>query len=59
MPDSQNPSVILSDDSSPFKGAEIAVAPTEHCNAIAGITHKMARRIPPNKPLHHLMKGKI
>jgi len=30
----QNPSVILSDDSSPFKGAKKAVAPTEHYNAI-------------------------
>lgn len=36
MRNARNPSVILSDDSSPFKGAEIAVAPTEHCNAIAG-----------------------
>ena len=33
----QNPSVILADDSSPFKGAEKVVAPAEHYNAIAGI----------------------
>jgi len=33
----QNPSVKIYDfDSSPFKGAEKAVAPTEHYNAIAG-----------------------
>ena len=37
MHNSQNPSVKIYDfASSPFKGAEKAVAPTEHYNAIAG-----------------------
>ena len=45
MPDSQNPSVILTDDSSPFRGAEIAVAPAEHYNAIAGNLRIIGRSI--------------
>ena len=49
MRNARNPSVILSDDSSPFKGAEIVVAPTEHCNAIAGESLVTVRLYPPRE----------
>ena len=59
MRNSQNPSVILSDDSSPFKGAEIAVAPTELCNAIAGNSSVTARLYPPNLYCRSIFSNKF
>ena len=53
----QNPSVIPADDSSPFKGAEKAVAPAEHYNAIAGRMAVNVKYYPPDIRFLPSLKG--